>query len=279
MLKHIVSVSVIAAVLSSAPALATSATQTDLGAQSVDRAKTLDTTIQSIATKVGQGDATAQMFTDMARAVEADTSLTPHNGALGAHALSMKMLNENGTLTPVRVKRFGLWVFDARFEAAFRHLHEKIQKRKATEEDFNRLAMAMVAQALSASGVELDMRRNQRRLQGIVDALKAKYFADELPPEDLDDFQSQIAQMRIELVMNDMQNMAGSEQLAAMDVQHLKQVVGQCAGATGANKKRLTDAIAKLEVQISKGETVTAAQFTELRTSITTQVQEASAKK
>jgi hypothetical protein len=263
--------------LLSAPPAANAA-PTQRGVQA-DTAQSLDQAFENLRSKVTDGTATPSDYDRVNQAIAADPALAPYRARLEAIVASLRSAK---MVKPDDVKRLHALVEDSRLELAFQTLHAAIEKGRASEEDFDRVAKALVARALVAQGMELDFRAHQKRLESAVADLKAKFLAKDFKPADFEEFQMSLSKVRVDSSLSDLERRIDTKAATEPDFAYVRQVIqdyvadamsGQGSDAVVRQVNGILDSIQK---RVLAGEAVTPEQFAQLRTSLTNRAREAS---
>lgn len=257
---------------------------TEMSKQNAEAAAQADQAVGELEQLAAEGQVGGPKMKRLEQALAKDPSLEPNRKRLEAYVASLRERSEKGDVTAADVQRIHTGMVDARFESAFRELRAKVEKRGATEADFDQLAKLLVERSAAAKGLALDLGKHQKRLEQAIGAMKQRYLSDELKADELDLLHEQVAVARVDAELGDLEQQVTAGRAtrsdfdgARMQIQRRAAAMSKGGAADKDLEQRMTQALDKIEQQAEAGETVPAEEFTALRKGLTQRPREAGA--
>jgi hypothetical protein len=232
---------------------------------------------------MADGSVAPSDFDRVNQAIQSDPSLAPYRARLEAIITALRNAKKP---TADDVKRAYTLTNDARLEYAFKTLHAAIEKGRASEADFDRVAKVLVVRALIAQGMQLDWRANQKRIESAVQDLKKKFLANTFKPEEFGQLELSMSQVRLDTTLADLEHRIAGKVATQPDFGYARQAIAdyvavQMREQEGADHviRRVNGILDTIEKRALASEAVTPEQFAELRAALTTRAREASAPK
>jgi hypothetical protein len=258
------------------------AAQTEPKVQAGD-VQAIDSAFDNLRAKITDGSVAPSDYDRVNQAIASDPSLAPYRARLEAIITALRNAKK---ATPDDAKRAYTLANDARLAFAFQTLHAAIEKGRASEADFDRIAKLLVVRAMIAQGMQLDWRANQKRIESAVQDLKKKFLAKTMKPEELDQIEVSTSQVRLDTTVTDLEQRVAGKVATQPDFGYTRQAIAdyvavQMREQGGADHvvRRVNGILDSIEKRALANEAVTPEQWAELRAALTTRALEASAGK